>query len=240
MSDVRIEAEGGILRIALDRPDAGNALTPDMATEIAARLADLPAETRVVVMSAAGADFCTGRASVMPPKGTQMTAVDLRALISEPVLDFYAALRSVPVPVIARVQGKAAGVGCALAALADVAIAGRSATFVVPEMNHDIAPTLVMDALADRVGRATLARMVLTRDAVSADEAKAIGLIGKVADDAALDETVEAAAAGLAGNSVAVVRAVKAFLIRAPEASLATRKELAALLNSVATAERFR
>ena len=81
---------------------------------------------------------------------------------------------------------------------------------------------------------------MLTRDPVGADEAKAIGLIGKVADDAALDEAVGAAVAALAGNSVPVVRAVKAFLVRAPEASLATRKELAALLNSVATAERFR
>ena len=108
--------------------------------------------------------------------GTRATALDLRRLISDPVLDFYQVLRDVPVPVVTRVQGRANGVGCAIAALADVAVAADTARFQVPEMTHDIAPTLVMNALADRIPRAALARLVLTRDAVEAAEAKALGL----------------------------------------------------------------
>ncbi len=238
--DVIITQQDGILRIVLNRPDEGNALTPAMAAAIAAAITRPAAETRVILLTTGGRDFCTGRAAVMPKPGTKMTANDLRALISDPVLEFYDALRNAPVPVIARVQGKAAGVGCALVALADVAVAGESTVFVVPEMNHDIAPTLVMDALADRLPRAALARLVLTRDTVTATEALAMGVIGKIVPDAQLEAEAEQLAARLAVNSAATVRAIKAFLIRAPESSYATRRELAALLNSTATAEKFR
>ena len=239
--EVRIAARDGVLEIELYRPGQGNALTPAMAISIVDALGTLEPETRVVVLRGAGADFCTGRApGSLPPPGSRATALDLRRSVSDPVLDFYAALREASVPVIAEIRGRAAGVGCAIAALADVAVAAETATFQVPEMNHDIAPTLVMDALCDRIPRAALARMVLTRDAVSANEAKAMGLIGAVAPAEGLAAEVERIVAQLARNSAPVVRGVKAFLSRAPEASFTTRRELAALINASVTAERFR
>jgi len=229
-----------VLEIELNRPEQGNALTPAMAEAISAALRALDPDTRVVLIRAAGADFCTGRSAAMPTAGTRVTALDLRRLISDPVLDFYQTLREMPVPFVTQIRGRANGVGCAIAALADVALAADTARFQVPEMNHDIAPTLVMNALADRVPRAALARLVLTRDAVEAAEAKALGLIGVVAAADALEAETQRIVGQLAKNSVATVRAVKAFLTAAPETSFAARKELAALINSVATAERFR
>ena len=229
-----------VLEIELNRPEQGNALTPAMAEAISAALRTLDPETRAVLVKAAGADFCTGRDGAKLAPGTRATALDLRRLISDPVLDFYQVLREVPVPVVTRVQGRANGVGCAIAALADVAIAVDIARFQVPEMNHDIAPTLVMNALADRISRAALARLVLTRDAVEAAEAKALGLIGVVTGADTLEAEAERIVGQLAKNSAATVRAVKAFLSTAPETSFAARKELAALINSVAFAERFR
>lgn len=240
-SDVIItRRDDHVLEIELSRPDHGNALTPAMAEAITAALRALDPDTRVVLVRGAGADFCTGRSAAMPPAGTRATALDLRRLISDPVLDFYEVLRGVPVPVVSQVRGRANGVGCAIAALADVAVAADTARFQVPEMNHDIAPTLVMNALADRLPRAVLARLVLTRDAITAAEAQALGLIGVVAAADALEAETQRIVGQLARNSVATVRAVKAFLSTAPEASFASRKELAALINSVATAERFR
>jgi enoyl-CoA hydratase len=240
-SDVNIIArEDHVLEIQLNRPEHGNALTPAMAEAISAALRALDAETRVVLIGGAGADFCTGRSAAMPAAGARVTALDLRRLISDPVLDFYQILREIPVPVVTAVRGRANGVGCAIAALADVAVAADTARFQVPEMNHDIAPTLVMNALVDRLPRAVLARLVLTRDAIPAVEAQALGLIGVVAAADALEGETQRIVGQLARNSVATVRAVKAFLSTAPEASFASRKELAALINSVATAERFR
>lgn len=242
MSDeVRIGLrEDHVLEIEFNRPEQGNAVTPQMVEAISAALRTLDAETRVVLVKAAGRDFCTGRSAAMPKPGTRATALDLRRAISDPVLDFYAVLRETAVPVVAQVRGRAAGVGCAIAALADVAIAADTAVFQVPEMNHDIAPTLVMNALSDRIPRAALARLVLTRDAVGAEEAKTLGLIGMVAAEDDLEAETARIVDQLAKNSAATVRAVKAFLATGPETSSAARKELAALINCVATAERFR
>lgn len=237
--DVRIGETGdGLLEIVLARGDEGNRLTPEMADTIAAAMVDPGPEVRAILLSAEGPDFCTGRSAVMPKPGTRLTALDLRAKISDPVLDFYEAMRSAPVPVVAAVQGHAEGVGCAVAVLADIAVAASGAVFSVPEMDRDIAPTLVMDALCDRLGRAAFARMVLTRDPVGAEEAKMLGLVGLVADDPLAE--ARRVAEKLCTNSPATVRAVKAFLAKAPESSHDTRKELAALLNAVATAEKFR
>lgn len=232
--------DGKIFEIVLNRPDAGNALTPEMASAITAALKGMDGDIRAVLMRSEGSDFCTGRSAVMPAAGSRATALDLRRAISDPVLDFYEVLREIPVPFITAIRGRAAGVGCALAALADVAIAADTAIFQVPEMNHDIAPTLVMNALADRISRAALARLVLTRDAVSAEEAKVLGVVGIVVPDEMLDEEVARVTGQLAKNSVPVVRGIKAFLSTGPETSFASRKELAALINCVATAERYR
>src|SRR6185312_6780278 len=97
--------------------------------------------------------------------------------VIEPILDLYQAMRNAPVPIIAAVQGRAAGVGCALAGLADVGIAAEDAQFTIPEMNHDIAPTLVMTALTDRIPRNHLAHLVITRDPIDGRMAQTLGLV---------------------------------------------------------------
>lgn len=238
--EVIIATRDRVVEVTFNRPDQGNAITPGMAMAVAASLTALPADTHAVVLCGAGADFCTGRAAVMPAPGTRATALELKALVADPVLDFYAMLRAVPVPVIAAVRGRALGVGCALAGLADVAIAADTAVFSVPEMDRDIAPTLVMTALADRLPRAALARLVMTRDSVSAAEAQALGVIGKVVAEAALEAEVARVLDLWRKNTPPVLRGVKAFLNAAPEMSFAVRREHAALINGAVTAERYR
>jgi len=225
-----------VLDIVLTRP----ALSPDMADAIMRALDAMPVATRAVFLHAEGPDFCTGRTPVMPPAGSRATALELRRLIADPVLDFYQRLRDVPVPVVIAVQGRAAGVGCALAGLADVCIAADDATFSVPEMDKDIAPTLVMTALADRISRAALARLVFGREPIVASEARAIGLIGLTCPAGELMQRAEALLAKLHGNSVPVLRGVKSFLNLHSEMSFAARREAAALINAVVTAEKFR
>jgi enoyl-CoA hydratase/carnithine racemase len=240
MPDVLIEESEGILAVTLNRPDKGNALTSDMAEAIGAAIRALSPDIRVVVLKANGEDFCTGRAPAMPAPGSRVTALDLRKAVSDPVIGFYQMLRDIPVPVVAMVQGRAAGVGCAIASLADVAIAADTASFQVPEMNHDIAPTLVLSALADRLPRAAIARMVLTRDTIPAAEAVMLGLVGKTVAADELAAEAERVVGRLRNNSPATLRAVKSYLSVGLQSGPAARNELAALLNCVATAERFR
>ena len=87
-----LAADGGF-DVVIDRPDAGNALTAAMTTELAAALVSVPEAAKFVVLRGEGADFCAGRVSPMPPPGTVMTTAQVRARVSDPVLDFYAAVR---------------------------------------------------------------------------------------------------------------------------------------------------
>jgi enoyl-CoA hydratase/carnithine racemase len=239
--DVRVCSRGtNVLELVLARPDQGNALSPAMADTIIDAIGSMPPDTRAILVRAEGPDFCTGRTPVMPAPGTRATALDLRRLIADPVLNFYQRLRDVPVPLVMAVQGRAFGVGCALAGLADICIASDTATFSVPEMDKDIAPTLVMTALSDRISRTDLARLVLTRAPIDASEAKAIGLVGVICPEANLLDEVDAILAKLRTNSVPVLSAVKTFLYHHTEMSFTARREAAALINGIVTAERYR
>jgi enoyl-CoA hydratase/carnithine racemase len=229
----------GVLEIVFNRPQDGNALSPEMVTATSEALAAMAPETKAVLMRGEGKDFCAGRIGGMPQAG-RFTAQDLRKMVADPVLDFYAALRHIPVPLIASVRGRAHGVGCALAGLADIAIAADTAVFSIPEMNRDIAPTLVMTALADRIPRAALARLVMTRDEISAAEAKSLAIVGIVVPEAKLDAEVQRVLDGFAKNTIPVLRGVKSYLNAAPEMSFAVRRQHAALINGEVTAERYR
>lgn len=232
-------ATDGGLEIVIDRPDAGNALTADMTTELVAVLTQLPAEAKFIILRGQGADFCAGRASPMPPAGTVLTAGQMRARVADPVLDFYAVVRNVRLPVVAVVKGRAHGVGCALAGLADITIADETAQFMIPEMDRDIPPLLVMTALAARLSRAALAHMVYSRAPFNAEQAVAMGLAAVACRSGETEALITRYRCGLAANSRTATMAVKQFLNVAPDMSFEALKEYAATSNSSAVSERF-
>lgn len=232
-------AEDGGLDVVLDRADEGNVLTPAMTDALAAAFVNRPEGTKFIVLQGAGADFCAGRQSPMPPKGAKPMPEELRGRVAEPVLSFYQTLRDTPVPVITVVRGRALGVGCALAGLGDVIIAAEDAQFAIPEMDRDIPPLLVMTALADRISRAAHARLVFSRQPVNGTEAVAMGLASMAVAPGALDGAVADLRKSLSTNSETVLKTVKRFLNMAPEMSFAARRELASVANSGATVERF-
>jgi enoyl-CoA hydratase len=238
---VRVKlAADDILEITLAAPEHGNALDAAMADVMLKAVRELPETAKAIVLTGEGADFCAGRRGGMPQGAAKLTAIDIRKKVIEPVLDLYQALRNTPVPIIAAVQGRAAGVGCALAGLADVAVAAEDAAFTIPEMNHDIPPTLVMTALVERMPRNHLARLVITRDAINGREAQALGIVSMVAPAAKLAEEIARIRKTISVNSAPVLRAVKAFLTASGETSFATRRDYAAMVNAAAMAERFR
>lgn len=227
-------AADGCLEIVIDNQEQGNLLTFKMTTTFLAAISDLPEGAKFVLIRGKGADFCAGRTSPMPDPATKPTARTIRERVADPVLDFYEALREVHVPVIAAVSGRAFGVGCALAGLADIVIADETAKFVVPELDRDIPPLLVMTALADRIGRAALARLVLSREAFSADAAEKLGLVSETCATAEIEARIAFYRQKLSANSAVSLSAVKAFLNLAPEMSFAARRAYAA--DSIATA----
>lgn len=242
MSDGQIcttlAADGGY-EIVLDRPKAGNSLTAAMTIDLAAALTNLPMGTKFVILRGEGADFCAGRVSPMPAKDARVTAATIREKVADPVLDFYAGVRNVPLPVIAVVRGRAHGVGCALAGLADIVIADDTAEFQIPEMDRDIPPLLVMTALAARLPRAAHARLVFSRQAIGAAEAVSLSLASEACSSTELAACLAAYREKLAANSDTTLRTVKEFLNVAPEMDFATLKTFASRSISAAVSERF-
>jgi enoyl-CoA hydratase len=236
---VTVRRDGALLDIALNTPENGNLLDSEMARAIVAAVNQLDDDIKLIRLSGNGADFCAGRVSPMPSKGSTPSAEHLRRTVAMPALELYDALKATTVPVLGVIHGRAIGVGCALAGVCDVTLAGEGATFQIPEMERDIPPTLVMSALIGRVPVKTVARMVLTRDTVSAAEALQAGLVSQVVADAQLQEEAARIAAIMLGCGVVTLRAVKQFLELAPGLPRGTSSGLAGHLAGTALSARF-
>jgi enoyl-CoA hydratase len=190
-NEILVQQDGPVLRITLNRPNEGNGVSNDMAAELTGILDRAADTSQFVLLRGAGPDFCVGRwhsggsAPQFPPE-----ALALRRR-NEVIFDCYGAFRRSPVPIVGVVQGRALGFGCALAALCDITIASAGATFQLPEMGHNIMPTMAMSALVDRVPRKALMYLVYSTAVVGAERALSFGLVSEVVPAARLDEAVQ-------------------------------------------------
>lgn len=207
--------DGDILRITLNEPQAGNAMSNDMAAHLTTLLREAAERARFVVLQAAGDDFCVGRASMGKPRDSRPEALALRRT-NDVVFDCYGAFRSAPVPIIAVVRGQALGFGCALAAAADITIAAHNATFQLPEVGHNIMPTMAMSALLGRVSEKALMYITYSTAVLDAARALQLGIVSEVAPSGSLDEAVNRFCAVLLKAPQPAVLAVKEFARSAP------------------------
>src|SRR5690606_27804450 len=143
----RVETGGAVARVTLCQGAEGNTLAPsDMhAIGAAIREAGSRPEVKTVLVTGEGDDFCLGR-RIVPGVTKPKTAREFRARVADAILGVYENLRQTPVPVIAAVQGRAKGFGCAFAAQCDVTIAHVEARFSLPEMDGNLPPTLAISA----------------------------------------------------------------------------------------------
>jgi enoyl-CoA hydratase len=193
MSDQILTArKGPVLEITLNRPQIGNAASDAMAVELTQLLLTAGESAEIVVLRGAGSDFCVGRESMgKRPPGAPPEALALRRR-NDVVFNCYGAFRRCEVPVIGVVRGRAFGFGCAIAAVCDVTLAADTARFQVPEMAHNIMPTMVMSALVDRVPRKALTYLVWSTAIVTPERAREAGIVSEVFPEAELDAAVEA------------------------------------------------
>lgn len=193
MSDEILTArKGPVLEITLNRPSIGNAASDGMAVELTRLLASAGETAEIVVLRGAGEDFCVGRESMgKRPPGPQPDALQLRKR-NDVIFNCYGAFRRCEIPVIGVVKGRALGFGCAIAAVCDITLAADTAKFQVPEMAHNIMPTMVMSALVDRVPRKAMTYLVWSTAVISAQRAREVGIVSEVHPAAELDAAVEA------------------------------------------------
>ena len=213
---VLVADAGPVRTITLNRPAALNSFTGAMHAQMRAALAAAAAErsVRALVITGAGRGFCAGQDlnddSMVPgPDGR----VDVGAVIEANYKPLALAIRALPVPVLAMVNGVAAGAGANLALGCDLVVAARSASFIQAFAKIGLIPDCGGTWLLPRLlGRARALGLAMTGDKLPAEEAERLGLIWQCVDDAALQDTTLALARKLAAMPVAALAATRRAL----------------------------
>jgi len=211
-NDLNIQQDGRLPRITFGRADCG--VSDSMAAQLCETLRTAHETSDAVLLRSAGADFCTGRVrdAASPPA----TEAYSRRPEYDPVFNSYKALRSAQVPVVAAVEGRAMGYGTAVVALCDVSFASDTATFNIPELNHNVMPTMVMSAVYDRMNRNAVLWMAYSAEFIDAQRALAYGLVSQVVPGARLDNEVEKFCRTLLGRPRPAILGLKEYLRVAP------------------------
>lgn len=225
---IRVEHGGDLVSVVMDRPERRNMLTLPLISALASHLRAIPAETKVVHLHGAGADFCLGRDPQGNPVAT--SAAQIRAALIEPILDLYDALSACPVPVVASVRGVARGFGAALAVACDVTIASDTARFSLPEMERDLPPTLAISTTMRKVLPKALTHLVYSMDEIDAVSALSVGLVGSVVPDSSLEVETDRLLATMRARSRSALVAVKEYGRAAPELGPRAARDYAATL----------
>ena len=229
--DFVTECDGTFLRITINHPEEGNAMSDDMAAELTELLGGAAERARCVILRGAGADFCVGRTTRGRHKPNSNEALDMRRA-NTVVFDCYGAFRRTPVPVISVVTGKALGFGCALAALGDITVASEDAQFQLPEFAHNIMPTMAMSSLLGKVTGKSMSYIVYSTAMLDAARAREIGLVNEVVAKSELDKAVDRLCASIAQAPLPAVLAVKEFATHGPAMGMAGAIEYARSLHA--------
>ncbi|WP_181781609.1 enoyl-CoA hydratase/isomerase family protein [Pseudonocardia pini] len=221
---VLVADAAGVRRITLNRPEAANALRPEDRDAVIAALrdADGNAAVRVVVLAAEGRHFCSG-ADVKAlarsrADGGEKRVGDAMRKIMDGAQALVASLLDCGKPVVAVVQGPAAGIGAHLAFAADLVVASEQATFVESFVRRG----LVMDGggaylLPRRIGMQRAKELAFFGDALPAAEALALGLVNRVVPAAELAAAAEAFVARLAVAPTSAIGFTKKLLNASPD-----------------------
>ena len=209
----------GVVTLTLNRPMAFNALSEAMLEALQRELDHVAADAaaRVVVIAGAGRAFCAGH--------------DLKEMRAEPSLGYYERLfaqcgrmmmsiQRLPVPVIACVHGIATAAGCQLVAMCDLAVAARDAKFAVSGINVGLFCSTPSVALSRNLSRKAAFEMLVTGEFISADEARAKGLVNRVVDADQLDAELEALVASIAAKPRDGIALGKALFYRQLETGI--------------------
>jgi enoyl-CoA hydratase/carnithine racemase len=216
----------GVVTLTLNRAQAFNALSEAMLAGLQRELDAIAQDesVRVVVLAAEGKAFCAGH--------------DLKEMRAAPSLDYYERLfaqcsdmmltiQRLPVPVIARVQGIATAAGCQLVAMCDLAVASSTAKFAVSGVNLGLFCSAPGVALSRNVLRKAAFEMLVTGEFISADEAKARGLINRVVEPDQLDAEIEKLVTKIVAKPRIAVAMGKEFFYKQVELGIAAAYESA-------------
>jgi 2-(1,2-epoxy-1,2-dihydrophenyl)acetyl-CoA isomerase len=212
METVTVEQRETELRITLNRPDAMNAWNKQFGVDLLAAIEQAAGDdsVRAVVITGAGRAFSAGADLKAGFDSTATGPPDLRKLLHERYHPIVTGVRQMPKPVVAAVNGPAAGIGCSLALACDLVVARESAYFLLAFVNIGLVPDGGSSLLVpERVGFGRALEMAMLGERVSARQALEWGLINRVTADDELDATVDELAARLAAGPTRAYAGIK-------------------------------
>lgn len=238
-NEVLRETNGNVVTFTINRPDDGNKVSDTMASALADLITEAGKTAQIIVLKGAGADFCLGRAQMGRPAGAPSAppdTLDLRDANDETVFKAYGAFRNSRAPVVGVVKGKALGFGCALAAACDITIAADTAQFQLPEMGHNIMPTMAMSSMVDRTLRKALTYLTWSTELIDAETAMTYGIVSRVVPAAQLDAKADALIATMAKAPKDATYAVKEFARSAMHMDIGAATDYARYLHATVNA----
>jgi methylglutaconyl-CoA hydratase len=227
--------DGAVARITLNRPEKRNALNDELLGVLKDSLA-LSAEdeqVRVVLLSGAGQDFCSGADLAALDRAAQEGVLDHLATARE-LADIFLQMRRHPKPIVAAVRGRAFAGGCGLATACDIVLAAESAQFAYPEVKIGFVPAMVMAILRRSVGEKRAFELLTNGDPIGAAYALSIGLINRTFPDEVFDAGVELYVEGLAAKSPSALRLTKNLLYHIDGMTFDAAIEAGAYTNALA------
>ena len=209
---VKLDIDGPVARVTLNRPDRLNSFTRAMHQELRDAFHAI-GETRVVILTGEGRGFCAGQDLNDRAVNAGSGPNDLGVAVETGWNPLVHLLADLPQPVIARVNGVAAGAGASIALACDLVVAAKSAKFIQSFSALGLVPdTGGSWHLTRHLGQARAMGLALTGEPLLAEQAAEWGLIWKCVDDADLDATVDALAAKLAALPPLGLAAIKAMI----------------------------
>ena len=216
MSDLRVEADGPVLRLTIDREQRRNALNDAVLRGMIAAVRE-PGDARVILVTGVGDKvFCAGAdLSLMSEEATGLERHEARGGLRELMI----AMRRCPLPVVARVQGLCLAGGVGLALGCDLVVASEAAEFGLPEVNLGLWPFMVSVLLARHCSPKLALDLMMSGRRLPAREAAAAGFVSRLVPAENLDSVVETLAGELAAKPPVAVRLGKAAFAAVEETS---------------------
>jgi methylglutaconyl-CoA hydratase len=223
-----------VARITLNRPDKRNALDDEIVAEIkdALGLAARDGEVRVIIITGAGKDFCSG-ADLAALRRISEATVEQNVSDARRLGELFVAMRRHPRPIIAAVRGRALAGGCGLATASDIVLASESAQFGYPEVNIGFIPAMVMAILRRSVSEKRAFELIVRGEVIPARAAAEAGLINRVFADDEFDGAVESYTRELAAKSASAVSLAKGLLYHMDAMTFDTAIEAGVQLNAI-------
>ena len=193
MSVVLYTVDNFVASITLNRPEKRNALNDEVIAGIKQGLKSAAADktVRVVVISGAGKDFCSG-ADLSALQKIAGASVAENAEDARSLLELFLLIRQLQVPVVAAVTGRALAGGCGLATACDLVLASASARFGYPEVKIGFVPAMVMAILRRNVSEKRAFELITRGAEISAEQAREFGLVNEVFAEESFEADVRA------------------------------------------------